>query len=76
MKNVLPDDLETPAVVVDGDRMEALLVVRDIAESRLSVGDLVRVVPNHACPVTNLASEIVLLRDGAVADAWPVVARR
>jgi D-serine deaminase-like pyridoxal phosphate-dependent protein len=51
-------------------------VVRGITESRLSVGDLVRVVPNHVCPVVNLTSRIVVVRDGAVTDSWPVIARR
>ena len=51
-------------------------VVRGVTESRLAVGDLVRVVPNHVCSVINLTSEIVVVRDGAVTDAWPVVARR
>jgi D-serine deaminase-like pyridoxal phosphate-dependent protein len=42
----------------------------------LKVGDLVRVVPNHVCPVTNLASSILVVRDGEIADRWPVVGRR
>lgn len=51
-------------------------VVRGLRESRLAVGDLVRVVPNHVCPVVNLASSILVVRDGAAADRWPVLARR
>lgn len=49
-------------------------VVRGLT-TRLSVGDLVRVVPNHVCTVVNLASELVVVSDGAVADRWPVSAR-
>lgn len=43
---------------------------------RLAVGDLVRVVPNHVCPVVNLTGSLVVVRDGAERDRWPVVARR
>jgi D-serine deaminase-like pyridoxal phosphate-dependent protein len=42
----------------------------------LKVGDLVRVVPNHVCPVVNLTSSLTVVRDGLVTGRWPVVARR
>jgi len=41
----------------------------------LSVGDLVRVIPNHVCTVVNLTSELVVATEGAVTDRWPVSAR-
>jgi D-serine deaminase-like pyridoxal phosphate-dependent protein len=44
--------------------------------TRLSVGDLVRVVPNHVCTVVNLTSELVVVSDGRVIERWPVGARR
>jgi D-serine deaminase-like pyridoxal phosphate-dependent protein len=50
-------------------------VVRGLS-TPLSVGDLVRVVPNHVCTVVNLTSELVVVSDGAVTDRWPVRARR
>jgi D-serine deaminase-like pyridoxal phosphate-dependent protein len=50
-------------------------VVRDLL-TPLKVGDLVRVIPNHVCTVVNLTSELVVVSDGAVADRWPVSARR
>jgi D-serine deaminase-like pyridoxal phosphate-dependent protein len=40
-----------------------------------TVGDWVRVVPNHVCSAVNLADELVVVRDGAVLDRWPVAAR-
>lgn len=40
-----------------------------------AVGEMVCLVPNHACPVSNLATEFVVLRDGRVAGRWPVDAR-
>jgi D-serine deaminase-like pyridoxal phosphate-dependent protein len=51
-------------------------VVHGLRESRLAVGDLVRVVPNHVCPVVNLTGTLAVVRDGEVAARWPVVARR
>jgi D-serine deaminase-like pyridoxal phosphate-dependent protein len=41
----------------------------------LELGRQVRIVPNHACVVPNLFSELVLVRDGACAGSWPVDAR-
>ena len=38
-------------------------------------GSLLRVVPNHVCAAVNLADELVVVRDGAVVDTWPVTAR-
>jgi D-serine deaminase-like pyridoxal phosphate-dependent protein len=42
--------------------------------SALAVGTRLRVIPNHACPVVNLAEEITVLKDGVLV-AWPVDAR-
>jgi D-serine deaminase-like pyridoxal phosphate-dependent protein len=40
-----------------------------------SVGDVVAVVPNHACPVVNLTDELVLTRSGQLVEYLPVAAR-
>ncbi|HEY7486489.1 MAG TPA: alanine racemase [Streptosporangiaceae bacterium] len=40
-----------------------------------AAGEVVGVVPNHICPVVNLAAEVVVVRDGAEIDRWPVDAR-
>ena len=42
---------------------------------RLKPGDRVRIVPNHACTVTNLANELVLADGMNVIDRIPVSAR-
>lgn len=42
---------------------------------RLKVGDQVRVVPNHACVVTNMVDQVYLTRAGDVIATAPVVAR-
>ncbi|MBW3619583.1 MAG: alanine racemase [Actinobacteria bacterium] len=39
------------------------------------VGDVVAVVPNHACPVVNLTDELVLTRGGEHVEDLPVLAR-
>lgn len=40
----------------------------------LRVGDRLRIVPNHACVVTNMVDAVHVLGAGGV-EAWPVVAR-
>jgi D-serine deaminase-like pyridoxal phosphate-dependent protein len=39
------------------------------------LGQNVAVIPNHVCAAVNLASELVIMRDGQVIDTWPVMAR-
>jgi D-serine deaminase-like pyridoxal phosphate-dependent protein len=39
------------------------------------VGDVVTVLPNHACGTTNLHDEVVVHRHGTVLGVWPVAAR-
>lgn len=41
----------------------------------LSVGDRVRIVPNHACVVSNMLDEVVLIRGSDVLGPHPVAAR-
>jgi len=36
------------------------------------LGDVVAVVPNHACAVVNLSDELLAVRDGVVQERWPV----
>ncbi len=42
---------------------------------RPAVGDVVRVVPNHVCPVVNVVGRLVFVRDGAIEAVEPVEAR-
>jgi D-serine deaminase-like pyridoxal phosphate-dependent protein len=42
---------------------------------RLRVGERLRVVPNHSCPVANLADELVVVAPGAAPEIWRVAAR-
>lgn len=39
------------------------------------IGEVLRIVPNHVCVVSNLHDEIVVSREGRVIDTWRVAAR-
>jgi D-serine deaminase-like pyridoxal phosphate-dependent protein len=39
------------------------------------VGEVVSIVPNHACGCTNMHDEVVVHRDGHVVGVWPIAAR-
>ncbi|HID08355.1 MAG TPA: hypothetical protein EYP10_14540, partial [Armatimonadetes bacterium] len=41
----------------------------------VSVGELLEIVPNHACMMTNLAERIYVGRNGLIEDAWTAQAR-
>jgi D-serine deaminase-like pyridoxal phosphate-dependent protein len=41
----------------------------------LAVGDLVRILPHHACATVNMWSELVAVRADGTYERWPVVAR-
>ena len=45
------------------------------ATSKLKVGDRVRVLPDHVCPVINLFDEVHLISGNNVVDVLPVAAR-
>ena len=39
------------------------------------VGEVVTIVPNHACGTTNMHDEVVVHRGGRIVGFWPVAAR-
>ena len=39
------------------------------------IGDVVTIVPNHACGTTNMHNEVIAHREGNVVARWPVAAR-
>jgi len=45
------------------------------AVAELHIGERVRVVPAHVCPVVNLTDELTIIREGAVVANWHVTAR-
>lgn len=52
----------------------AIVDLSDCAE-RPEVGEVVEVIPNHCCVVSNMVDEVYGVRDGAVEVVWPVAAR-
>ena len=45
------------------------------AGSQIELGAKLRIIPNHACPVVNLADELVVVSGGGEIHRWPVAAR-
>ena len=44
-------------------------------KERPKVGEIVNVIPNHCCVVSNMVDEVYGIRDGSVEVVWPVAAR-
>jgi D-serine deaminase-like pyridoxal phosphate-dependent protein len=44
-------------------------------DSGVRVGDRLAIVPNHVCPVINLADSVSIFEDGTFAEHWTVAAR-
>ena len=67
--------LEHPEVIVE--RMSEEHGVLDISRStwKPTVGEVVRVIPNHVCIVVHLADLVYGVRDGVLETSWPVEAR-
>jgi D-serine deaminase-like pyridoxal phosphate-dependent protein len=51
--------------------------VADLSASaeRPEIGEVVNVIPNHCCVVSNMVDEVYGIRNGAVEVVWPVAAR-
>ena len=50
-------------------------VLRVPPDAEARIGDRVAIVPNHVCPMINLASFVSVVENGELADRWPVAAR-
>jgi D-serine deaminase-like pyridoxal phosphate-dependent protein len=64
-----------PDVVVDAMSEEHGLLDLSGTSWRPAIGDLVRVIPNHACIVVHLNDKVVGVRGDAVMTRWQVAAR-
>ncbi|MBL8815555.1 MAG: M81 family metallopeptidase [Planctomyces sp.] len=64
--------LEDAAIVLQS---EEHLVVQTDRAWRYRVGDVIYGIPRHICPTVALHQSVHVVRDGAVAEQWPVVAR-
>jgi len=49
--------------------------LRGAGTAQLGVGDLVRVVPNHACGTTNMWSKVIALHPDNEVETWTILAR-
>ena len=67
--------LEHPGAVVSALSEEHAIVDLSPAEAPPRVGDVVHVVPNHCCVVSNMVDEVYGLRRGQLEVTWPVAAR-
>ena len=61
-------------LVIDRLSEEHGIMAVDPAES-LAVGECIRIIPNHACPVVNLFDSAYGIRDGAVEAEFKIAAR-
>ncbi|PYR93018.1 MAG: alanine racemase [Acidobacteria bacterium] len=71
---------------VHGSRPDDSLLIERLSEehatvriasgtSRLAIGDLVRIIPNHSCVVSNMVDTVWLVDGDVVVDRLPVAAR-
>jgi D-serine deaminase-like pyridoxal phosphate-dependent protein len=67
--------MEYPEAAITALSEEHGTVDLSACAERPAVGDVVHVVPNHCCVVTNMVDEIYGVRNGAVEVVWPVAAR-
>jgi D-serine deaminase-like pyridoxal phosphate-dependent protein len=67
--------MEYPEAVITGLSEEHGIVDLSACRERPAVGDVVEVVPNHCCVVSNMVDEVYGVRAGAVEATWPVAAR-
>jgi D-serine deaminase-like pyridoxal phosphate-dependent protein len=62
------------AVVVNLNEEHGVLDLTS-CQTRPDVGDVVNVIPNHCCVVSNMVDEVYGIRGDAVEIVWPVAAR-
>jgi D-serine deaminase-like pyridoxal phosphate-dependent protein len=67
--------VEYPEAAVTGLSEEHAIVDLSACPERPAIGDVVQVVPNHCCVVSNMVDELYGYRRGQVEVVWPVAAR-
>ncbi len=67
--------MEYPEAVITALSEEHGTVDLSACRERPRVGDVVDVVPNHCCVVTNMVDEVYGVRGGRLEVVWPVAAR-
>jgi D-serine deaminase-like pyridoxal phosphate-dependent protein len=61
--------------IIDRMSEEHGVVILPPEEEGFRIGERVEIIPNHICPTVNLMDQLTIVRDGHVADVWPVAAR-
>lgn len=67
--------LEHPEARIKGFAEEHGFLDLSKCNARPSVGDVVRVVPNHVCVVVNMVDQLIAVRGNEVVEVLPVAAR-
>jgi D-serine deaminase-like pyridoxal phosphate-dependent protein len=67
--------VEYPDAVVVNVSEEHGMIDLSACRQKPAVGDVVNIVPNHCCVVSNMVDEVYGLRNGMVEVVWPVAAR-
>ena len=67
--------MEHPEASITHLSEEHAVVVLTACPARPQVGDVVSVVPNHCCVVSNMVDELYGVRGGVLEVTWPVAAR-
>jgi D-serine deaminase-like pyridoxal phosphate-dependent protein len=67
--------VEYPEAEITGFSEEHGMVDLSASAKKPKVGEVVNVIPNHCCVVTNMMDEIYGVRGGKVEVVWPVAAR-
>ncbi|ODT70600.1 MAG: alanine racemase [Pelagibacterium sp. SCN 63-23] len=67
--------LEYPDAKIVGLSEEHGTIDLSACATKPKIGDTIRIVPNHCCPVTNLFDSVHLLREDQLVETLPVAAR-
>jgi D-serine deaminase-like pyridoxal phosphate-dependent protein len=67
--------VEYPDAEITGFSEEHGMVDLGSSASKPQIGEVVSVIPNHCCVVTNMMDEVHAVRGGKVEAVWPVAAR-
>jgi D-serine deaminase-like pyridoxal phosphate-dependent protein len=67
--------VEYPEAVVVNVSEEHGMIDLSASSEKPAVGEVINIVPNHCCVVSNMVDEVYGVRDGDVEVVWPVAAR-
>lgn len=67
--------LDYPDAVIERLNEEHGMIDLSGSRKKPEIGEVLRIVPNHVCVVSNLHDEIVVCRDDRVVETWRVAAR-